>query len=255
MFAVRAILIAAALSLPLGAAGPCSTAAFAGSYGLRLWGTSTLSGSPTPFADLSRLLFDGEGGITGYSSVNFNGLLLGNPVTGAYEVNRDCTMSWSLQDDSGAFQHFTGTLFPNGSRVDLRQTDFGIDGHGAMLRTSTACTASDVRPSYAFVLSGTATPLAGGDVPGTISAQGVLHIDGVSRATLIQTFDGEDVPADGTWSVESDCTFHFEFALPVKTGKTAVPMALRGILVNQGQQILAIQTNPATVAAVRFTAN
>ncbi len=252
---MRAILIAAALSLTLCAADPCSTAAFAGSYGLRLSGASTISGSPAPFANLSRLVFDGDGGITGYSFVNFNGLLLGNPVTGAYQVKRDCTVSWNLQDDSGAFQHFAGTLSPNGSRVDFRQTDSGIDGHGAMLPASAACAASDVGPSYALVLSGTATPLAGGDVPATISAHGELHMDGVSSATLIQTFDGAEVPANGTWSVESDCTFHFEFALPVKTSKTAVPMALRGILVNQGQQILAIQTNPATVASARFTAN
>lgn len=253
MLAVRALLIAAALSLPVCAAAPCSTAAFAGSYGLHLSGTSTISGGPTPFANLSRLAFDGEGGITGYSSINFNGLLLGNPVTGAYEVKRDCTMSWSLQDDSGALQHFAGTLSPGGSLVELHQTDSGIDGHGAMLRTSGACTASDVRPSYAFVLSGTATPLAGGDVPRTISAQGLLRLDGVTSATLIQTFDGHEVPAGGTWSVESDCTVHFEFALPVKN-KTAIPMALRGILVNEGRQILAIQTNPATVASARFTA-
>ncbi len=255
MFAVRAILIAAALSLPLCAADPCSTASFAGSYGLRLAGTSTISGSPAPFANLSRLVFDGEGGITGYSSVNFNGLLLGNPVTGTYQVSRDCSISWSLQDDSGAFQHFAGAVLPNGGRVDLRQTDSHIDAHGAMLRTSPACAASDVSPSYSLVLSGDATPLAGGDVPPTISAHGVLHIAGVSSATLVQTFEGTEVPADGTWSAESDCTFHFEFALPVKTGKTPVAMALRGILVNGGRQILAIQTNPATVVSAGFTAN
>ena len=255
MVIVRTFLIAAALSLPAYAVNPCSNAAVTGPYGLHMSGTSTISGSPQPFASMSRIVFDGAGNINGYSSVNFNGLLLGNPVTGTYEVKPDCTMSFSLQDDSGAFQHFAGKLAAGGSAIDLRQTDAGVGGQGTMVRTSDTCTAADLRPTYAFSLSGTATPLASADVPGNISGKGVLHIDSAAGFTLIQTIDGLDVTASGTWSVESDCTVHFDLALPVKGSKAPVPMTLRGILVNQGLQIFAIQTNPATVALARLTAN
>jgi hypothetical protein len=256
MLALRTILLAAALSLPGYGVDPCSNAAVTGPYGLHLSGTSsTISGSPTPFASLSRLAFDGEGHVSGYSSVNFNGLLLGNPVTGTYDVKPDCTASFSLQDDSGGFQHFAGKLATVGSAIDLRQTDPGTGGHGKMARTSDACSAADLRPSYTFALSGTATPLAAPDVSGNISAKGVLRVDGATGFTLIQTFDGHDVTTGGTWSVESDCTVHFDLALPVKNAKQPVPMKLRGILVNQGLQIFAMQTDPATVVLARFTAN
>jgi hypothetical protein len=83
MVIVRISLIAAALGLPAYAVNPCSNAAATGPYGLHLSGTSsTIPGSPQPFASMSRLVFHGGGNINGYSAVNFNGLLLGNPVIG-----------------------------------------------------------------------------------------------------------------------------------------------------------------------------
>ena len=255
MVLVRTFFIAVALGLPAYAVNPCSNAAVTGPYGLHLSGISTISGSPQPFASMSRTAFDGDGHISGSSSVNFNGLLLGNPVTGTYNVNPDCTISVSLQDDSGAFQHFAGKLAASGSAIELRQTDAGTGGHGAMMRTSDTCTQADLRPSYAFSLWGTATPLASADVPGNISAKGLLHIDGPASFTLLQEFDGVNVTANGSWSLESDCTVQFELMLPVKGSKAAVAMKLRGILVNQGLQVFAIQTNPATVAMARFAAN
>jgi hypothetical protein len=253
MVLVRTVLFAVALSLPAFGVDPCSNAAITGPYGLHLSGTSTISGSPQPFASMSRIVFDGGGNINGYSSVNFNGLLLGNPVTGTYDVKPDCAVSVSLQDDSGAFQHFAGKLAASGSATDLRQTDAGVGGHGTMVHTSDTCTAADLRPSYAFELAGAATPLAAPDVAANISAKGLLHIDGASF-TLTQTFDGVGVTASGAWSVESDCTVHFDLKLPVKGSQAPVPMKLRGILVNQGLQIFAIQTDPATVALARLTA-
>jgi hypothetical protein len=248
------LLLIAALTRPAYAVDPCSAGAVQGPYGLYLSGVSTISGSPTPFATLSRIVFDGARGLSGYSSVNFNGLLLGNPVTGTYEVKPDCTMSWSLQDDSGAFQHFTGKLTAVGSKVEVQQTDAGTGGHGTLQRTSNTCTTGDLRPGYNFTLSGTATPLASGDVPGTISAKGEMRVNGATTFAMTQTLQGRKITADGTFAVESDCITRFEFALPVKDGKATVPMKLRGILVNEGKEILAIQTDPGTVVSARFTA-
>ena len=255
MTATRLLFFAAGLGLPLYALDPCSTAALAGPYGLHLAGTSTISGSAVPFASLSRIAFDGAGGISGSSSVNFNGLLLGNPVTGTYEVKPDCTISWSLQDDSGAFQHFAGKLVPGVGRLAFHQTDPGTGGRGMIERTSDSCRPTDLRPSYTLTLSGTATPLASGDVPSAISAEGAVSITGSAGFTLTQKLQGREITADGTWSVDSDCIAHFEFALPVGAAKATVPMKLRGIVVNQGRQILAIHTDPAIVASARFTAN
>jgi len=255
MVLIRTLFITLVLGLPVHAVNPCSNAAVTGPYGLHLSGVSTISGGPQPFASMSRTTFDGEGHISGSSSVNFNGLLLGNPVTGTYDVGPDCAISLRLQDDSGAFQHFAGKLAASGSVIELRQTDAGSGGHGAMMRSANTCSQADLRPSYAFSLAGTATPLAPADVPGSITAKGMLHIDGPASFMLMQQFDGLDVRVNGSWSLESDCTVQFDLVLPVKGSKAGVPMKLRGILVNQGVQIFVIQTNPATVALARLTAN
>src|SRR5712692_6698813 len=116
----------------------CTEANLAGPYGLQLSGEALISGTPAPAAAIARLVFDGQKSVNGYSSVNFNGLLLGNPVTGTYEVNSDCTMSWKLQDDSGAFQHFSGIIKRGGQKVEFRQTDPGAGGRGTMEKTAEA---------------------------------------------------------------------------------------------------------------------
>src|SRR6266567_5136125 len=103
----------------------CNPQEFAGVYGFQLSGSTTISGDSKPVASMGRLEFDGQGGVNGSASVNFAGYLLGNPVTGSYDVRTDCSITWSLQDDSGAFQHFAGTLRADLLRATFRQTDAG----------------------------------------------------------------------------------------------------------------------------------
>src|SRR5258705_7849545 len=107
----KAFLISALVVVPIRAADFCAAGDLQGPYGFQLSGISTISGAPAPVAGLARLEFDGKD-VTGYSSVNFNGLLLGNPVTGTYELSSDCKLSWRLQDDSGGYQHFGGVVKP-----------------------------------------------------------------------------------------------------------------------------------------------
>src|SRR3954464_3829082 len=94
-------------------------------YGFQLAGTSTISGKPTPVAAIGRLTFDADGKVSGYSSVNFNGLFLGNPVIGTYEMNTDCGMTWKMQDTSGGWQSFAGKVKPGGGQIQFHQTDAG----------------------------------------------------------------------------------------------------------------------------------
>lgn len=217
-----------------------------------------ISGAETPIAVVARLVFDGEKSIAGYSSVNFNGLSLGNPVTGTYEVKPDCSMSWSLQDDSGAFQHFSGVVSPGGGKVDVRQTDPGTGEGGTLVRTAAACKATDVRGRYGFTLSGTYTPLAPDGDSGAIVAKGVIDAGPGGKFTLSRGSERSggsmDAKSDGTFEVDADCIVRFEFILPAGDSEAAVPMKLRGILVNEGREILAIHTDPSAVVAAKFTA-
>jgi hypothetical protein len=240
-----------ALAAGLNAAPACSEADIEGWYGLQLSGLVTISGAEAPVATLARVVSDGHGTVTGYSSVNFNGLLLGNPVTGTYEVRPDCTMFMSLQDDSGAFQHFSGTVAPGGEKVELLQTDAGTGERGIMEKTSDACSAADVEDRYAFTLEGVYSPLAADGASGAISAEGEIHTDATGRFTLTRNVP-RPATVNGIFEIDNDCIIRMEFSLPAGGHEAAIPMKLRGILVSSGKEILAIQTDPDVVASARF---
>ncbi len=230
----------------------CTEANLAGPYGLQLSGETLISGTPAPAAGVARLVFDGQKSVNGYSSVNFNGLLLGNPVTGTYEVNSDCTMTLNLQDDSGGFQHFSGTVTSGGNKVNLRQTDPGTGERGVMQKTPDGCQATDVMARYNFTLSGTATAIATGGDPQAVSAEGTLTPNSPGKFTFVQKLaGGANSAGTGAFEVQSDCIVNFEFT---PDDAAARSMKLRGILVSAGREILAIQTDPGQSVAARFIA-
>ena len=109
------IFILAATASVSQAANVCSETEVQGPYGAQLSGVTRIAGAAKPAVSLARLVFNADKSVAGYSSVNFDGLLLGNPVTGTYEIKSDCSMTWSLQDDSGGFQHFSGIISPGGN--------------------------------------------------------------------------------------------------------------------------------------------
>ncbi len=249
----RWLTLISVLGLPLAAADVCDPGQVQGPYGVQLSGVTTISGDSKPVISLGRLIFDGEGGLSGYSSVMFAGLLLGNPVTGAYEVRSDCNVSWSLQDDSGAFQHFSGVVSPDGRRVQFRQTDPGGAQRGIAARTSDGCTALDLQKKYEFTLSGSSIPMLPGEVSRSVAAKGLIAADDGGNFKLTLR-DHSGVTTDVTVTVESDCIVHLELALPAEAGETSTLMKLRGILINDGKEILAIQTDPGSAVSARLTA-
>src|SRR5579872_789017 len=143
-------LLALLAGLPALAADACNPADLVGPYAFQLTGLTDISGTPKPTVGLGRIIFDGRGILSGTVSVTFAGLLLGNPVTGAYEAKQDCSVIWKLQDDSGAFENFSGTFSSDGTRVQFKQTDPGGAQRGIMQKTADNCSASDLRKKYYF---------------------------------------------------------------------------------------------------------
>lgn len=235
---MRLLLLAAVASLPL-AGQVCNPAALSGAYGFQLAGTTTISGISKPQATIGRIVFDGSGHLTGYASVNFNGLFLGNPITGTYEMQPDCTLAWNLQDDSGAWQHFRGTAEPGLARVLFRQTDPGTDGRGDLRRMAGSCNAAAFRGRYLFRMGGMTTPFNRDAQPRATTQQTETMADG--NGALAWKADGAS--NSGTYTVDSDCFLQIRFGV-----------SLRGVLVDEGRTVLAIQTDPEQVAAATFSA-
>jgi hypothetical protein len=209
----------------------CDPTNLVGPYAFQLSGSTTISGTPKPTASLGRITFDGSGSLSGTASATFTGLLLGNPVSGSYEAKSDCSVTWKLQDDSGAFQNFSGTFSNDGTRVQFRQTDPGGAQRGIMQKTSDTCSAADLQKIYKFTVSGSTTPMQPGELPHMVSAEGTL-----------------DVAQNGSFQVDSDCSVHFVLTIP--PGRS--PTTMRGFLVNGGKEILALQTDPGAMVAARF---
>ncbi|MGA7235706.1 MAG: hypothetical protein WBY44_08505 [Bryobacteraceae bacterium] len=223
----------------------CNPANLQGAYGFQLSGRTTISGDAKPVASMGRVEFDGKGAVTGVSSVNFAGYFLGNPVTGKYEAQTDCSIVWSLQDDSGAWQHFEGKLTPDLLAAQFHQTDPGGAQNGTMQKVASTCSLAGLGARYGFSLSGSAIPMNPGEVPRRISATGLAEPDpaGAIKLTL------GDTAGSGTIVIGSDCIAQLTLSLP--SGETVV---LRGILVDGGKRILTIETDPGTTVTATFTA-
>jgi len=227
----------------------CGQADIQGPYGFQLYGTTTIGDGPAPIASIGRLVFDGTGGVSGMASVNFRGYFLGNPVTGSYEFKNDCTFTVQLQDDSGAFQHFRGTAQPGGASAQYLQTDPGAGAHGVLVKTQDGCQAQSWQGTFSFALSGAATQFATTQNLGTVlAAKGTAEADGAGNLALT-TAQGK---AAGSYTVDSDCITEMEFALPEDPG---THVKLRGILVNAGKEVLAVESDPGRTATAHFTVN
>jgi hypothetical protein len=244
------LLFAGIGACPVAHAAVCDPNAFRGAYGFSLTGTTTIGGPARPVAVVGRLVLEDSGKLSGISSASFTGLIFGNPVTGRYEALTDCSVTWILQDDSGNFQHFAGTMSADGGRVAFRQTDPGGAGNGTLLRTMDGCSVSSLAGTFKVTASGRTVDVNTGVDSGRVSHRGVLIADGARNLS----FDsGPDEPAlaVGSYEVQDDCFVKLVMELPAGEHKTAA-MNFRAILVDNGREVLGIQTDPGTVVAVRL---
>jgi hypothetical protein len=230
----------------------CDPRKFEGAYGVQLSGTTTISGAVKPVALIGRLVFDGKGVVSGYVSVNFTGLLLGNPVNGKYDAQTDCSLNWSLQDDSGAFQHFSGTMTGDMVRVQFHQADEGGARNGVLVKTPKVCGAAALLKRYTYSISGSTTPMLPGETAHAVSSNGVVEVGDGGKFTL--TADGPHAASGGTLQVDDDCIANIDLALSVGDSNATVAMKLRGVLVDDGKEVMAIQTDPGTTVTAKFTA-
>jgi hypothetical protein len=247
---VRICLLAWIVLLPVAQAAVCNPANFQGPYGFVLTGTTTIGSAPRPAAAVGRLVLDGSGQVSGVASTNFTGLYLGNPVTGSYEAHNDCSVSWNLQDDSGGFQHFEGTMSGDGTRITFHQSDQGGAQNGTMLRTADGCTSASFRGSYRLTVSGNTFNVDTGLLSGTIGVRGLLTADGAGNVAFSPTTQFPTAPA-GTYEFEDGCVVHLALELAAGDNETAL-MNFRAVLDNGGREVIGIQTDPGTTVSIRL---
>jgi len=246
------LLFASICALPASPAAVCNPKAFHGAYGFSLTGNTTIGSSVRPVAVVGRLVLDDSGMLSGIASASFMGLVFGNDVTGKYEAHADCSVTWSLQDDSGNFQHFSGTMSTDGRRAAFRQTDPGGADDGTLLRTIDGCSDANLAGVLKLVVTGRTVDVDTGTDSGKISFQDLLIADGAGNLSFDEGAD-EPSPTAGTYNVGDDC--FVELVLKLRAdAKEMAPLHFRAIVVENGSEVQGIETDPGTVVALRLVA-
>jgi hypothetical protein len=111
-------------------------------------------------------------------------------------------------------------LQSGGARGDFRQTDPGAGLRGELHRIAESCADSTFRGKYAVTIG---------------SRKTVTSADGAGGLAWETN--------SGNYSVDSDCFVEINFG-----GK------LRGVLVDGGRTVLAVQSDPGAVSTATFTA-
>ncbi|MEO8592060.1 MAG: hypothetical protein ABI759_01955 [Candidatus Solibacter sp.] len=241
------MLLASMWVLPVARAEVCDPNGFRGAYGFSLSGESTMGGTTRPVVSLGRLVLDGSGNLQGVASASFMGFFLGNPVTGKYEARSDCSVTWTLQDGSGGFQHFAGTMNAEGNRVAFRQNDPGGPGNGILLRTKDTCSGFSLAGSFELTVSGSTVNITTGTGAGRVSLHALLTADGRNR--ILASGPDETPEPVGSYEVQDDCFMKLVVGLPAGQPQTT-EMHFRAILVDDGREVLGMQTDPGTIVAL-----
>ena len=251
----------------------CDARVFQGAYGFSLTGTTNIGDRARPVAVLGRLVVDDSEHLRGVSSASFMGLVYGNRVMGTYQVQMDCTITWTFQDSSGGLQHFAGTITVDGGRILFRQTDPGGPERGIMLRSMKACTESGLTRTFDFIASGSTFNLMNPAETRSVDLQGVLTADGAHKVSFVSD-DAKPAIEAGTYELAEDCFVTLVVNLPAgqqppwmisdsPSGGVVIPglaadgqstpgFHFRAIVVDDGRQVLGMQIDPATTVAIRL---
>ena len=251
----------------------CDARAFQGAYGFSLTGATNIGDRARPVAVLGRLVVEDSEHLRGVSSASFMGLVYGNRVTGTYQVQMDCTITWTFQDSSGGIQHFAGNMTVDGGRILFRQTDPGGPEDGIMLRSMKACTESGLTRTFDFIASGSTFNLMNPAEARSIDFQGVLTADGAHKVSFVSD-DGEPAIEAGTYELAEDCFVTVVVNFPaghqpppiisnspsggvvipgmLANGQSTPGLHFRAIVVDDGRQVLGMQIDPATTVAIRL---
>jgi hypothetical protein len=199
--------------LPAVRAAVCNPNDFQGTYGFLLPSETSIGTAPRPTATIGRLALDGSGQLSGVSSVAFTGIILGNPVTGTYEAHDDCSVVWTLQDYSGASQHFRGTMSNDRKLIRFGQSDPGGASDGIMPREAGDCSPNGFQGRYALAVSGSTVDVNTARVSGPVSTNGFVEVDSTGGLSFSRDAAVPPVTA-GTYEFADGCFLNLAFKLP-----------------------------------------
>lgn len=235
----------------------CNTQSLKGPYGYAISGSAFLPpGNRTAkeVADAAfggRVVFDGDGHLSGADWVSLNGNTSPRDYTGTYAIDSDCSGHAAI---AGTPATFNFTLVDNGRQIKLIETDPGFVISGTLRKAKQDCTLETLHGSYGyavqgqtFVPPGTANEVADSTVGGraTFNGDGTgVGVDTVSINGMIIT----PRTYTSTYSLNSDCT-GTETMTTITPTPHPPPGHLHIVVVDDGRTVEVVVTDPGNVVA------
>jgi hypothetical protein len=238
-FRIARMIVLASFALSSAAwAATCSNASLSGTYGFLHDGTDS-NGTPATAA-VSQLTFDSTTGtFTGETTASHDGVIVKESLTGTYAIASNCTGTGTPTGGSPFSIVVTSTGF---LAVHLFAEGFAVK------QGSPTCTNAGVKGSFGFETTGVF--LAEAPAP-AVAFIGELRLtvnpsgEGVISGHVASSEDGTFltfVPVTGSYRVGTDCRGRATI-----TPKGLSEMHFRLVIVDGGNEILAIETDDDTV--------
>ena len=103
---------------------PCDVGNSGDNWAIQASGTNV--GTGKQFAQNGRLQFDGNGKFEGRTASSIGGVIVQQNVSGTYSINRDCTLTATITDESAHTSHIFGALYGDGSEFYFIYQDPGL---------------------------------------------------------------------------------------------------------------------------------
>ena len=222
----------------------CALASVSGSYGNAFSGFA----GTVPVATYGVITSDGNGSLTGSATESVGGAIASVTLSGKYTITPGCTGTSILQDSLGNVTHFAFTVNANGGSIEFVESDSGTTVSGVAQPLAPACDATAFSGPYTYAVSGWLA--AGGGVYVPYADSGRMVANGQGSFTGKSTYSAAGIverrSLSATYSIGSNCAGTMSVTDSLGNSGT-----LAITVVNNGQQVLFVETTPGTVVAGR----
>jgi hypothetical protein len=213
---LRSLLVIITVLYPIHAqtigGGTCTKSTLNGTFFYLLGGTVVSQGVGYAYAELGKLIADGNGNVSGHSESSLGGSLTSYTLTGTYTVQENCSAAMALSVDGQAAVPVTIQITNGGLAAVLALSNSSEVVAGRAYRQtaqagSIHCGNGSLSGAHGHLLEGV-TYSSGSAIlfseTGSVVSDGAGNLTSVNVVNLGGTI--ADFPATGSYSIASDCS-------------------------------------------------
>ena len=185
----------------------CSNSSLSGTYFYILAGDIASAGTTLAYAELGKLIADGQGNVTGQSTASIGGSLSPYSLSGNYTVQGDCTGTLALSVNSQPPSNITFEIVDGGASAVVAFSSPGAVTVGRAYRTASQCGNGSLTGGYGYLFSGITNTSSGTFLysdAGRVLADGNGGLTVKSNANL--GAGATQVTGTGSYAINSDCS-------------------------------------------------